>query len=285
MAPDYHPAAEPTAARRGTTADSGLGGGSRRALQTGTLGKAMAVLDIVACADEPMRFTEILNRSDQPRGTLHRQLSHLVEEGLLSLNADHSYALGLRLLRFASKAWAGNQFRLIAEPHLRHLHAATGETVHLGVLNGAEVVYLDKVESRQAVRMYSQIGNASPAYCTGVGKAALSALPDARLAPLIETMRFHRYTAHTLADAAALRAEIAEIQETGIAYDREEHEIGIRCVAAPIYSPDRHFVAGISVTGPSYRVSDDDLQGWAGIVGETAKAIMDDMEARLGPRA
>ena len=137
--------------------------------QTGTVGKAMAVLEIVARAEEPPRFTDILARSDQPRGTLHRQLSNLVEEGLLSLNRDHTYSLGLRLLMFASRAWAGNQFRAIAEPHLRRLNEATGETVHLGVLRGTEVIYLDKVEGRQAVRMYSQIGNASPAFCTGVG--------------------------------------------------------------------------------------------------------------------
>src|SRR5215203_4041146 len=89
------------------------------ASQTGTLGKAMSVLEIVASSQEPPRFTDILARCDQPRGTLHRQLSNLVEEGLLSLDRDHTYSLGLRLLMFASKAWAGNQFRAIAEPHLR----------------------------------------------------------------------------------------------------------------------------------------------------------------------
>ena len=68
----------------------------------------MAVLEIVAAADEPMRFTDILRRSDQPRGTLHRQLSNLIEEGLLAVSRDHSYSLGIRLLKFASKAWAGN---------------------------------------------------------------------------------------------------------------------------------------------------------------------------------
>lgn len=251
---------------------------------TGTLGKAMAVLEIVAAADEPMRFTDILQLSDQPRGTLHRQLSNLVEEGLLTLNRDHSYALGIRLLKFASKAWAGNEFRTIAEPHLRRLHEQTGETVHLGVLRGLDVIYLDKVESRQAVRMYSQIGNASPVYCTGVGKAALSCLPETELSKLLPRIAFHRFTDHTLTSVEQLSAELAEIDRTGIAFDREEHEIGIRCVASPIHSADSSFVAGVSVTGPAYRVSIEALEGWAGLVRETAHAIMDDMASRLGPR-
>ena len=165
----------------------------------------MAVLEIVAASDEPMRFTDILRRSDQPRGTLHRQLSNLIEEGLLAVNRDHSYSLGIRLLKFASKAWAGNEFRTIAEPHLRRLHEQTGETVHLGVLRGLDVIYLDKVESRQAVRMYSQIGNASPVYCTGVGKAALSCLPQAELDRLLPRIVFHRYTEHTLMSSRRCR--------------------------------------------------------------------------------
>jgi len=257
---------------------------SRTRADTGTLGKAISVLDIVASADEPMRFTDILAVSDQPRGTLHRQLSNLVEEGLLSLGRDHSYSVGIRLLKFAAKAWAGNRFRVIAEPHLRALHDHTGETVHLGVLRGNEVIYLDKVESRQAVRMYSQIGNASPVYCTGVGKAAMSALPDAELRDLVSTIKFRRFTDSTLTTPQALLNEIDEIRETGNAYDREEHEPGIRCVAAAIYSADRSFVGGVSVTGPAYRISAEALEGWAGLVRDAAGAIMDDMGARLGPR-
>lgn len=251
---------------------------------TGTLGKAMSVLEIVASADEPMRFTDILNLSDQPRGTLHRQLSNLIEEGLLSVNRNHSYSLGIRLLKFASKAWAGNEFRTIAEPHLRNLHEKTRETVHLGVLRGLDVIYLDKVEGRQAVRMYSQIGNASPVYCTGVGKAALSCLPAAELERLLPRIVFHRFTENTLMTAEALRSELAEIRRTGNAYDDEEHEVGIRCVAAPVHSADHSFLAGVSVTGPAYRVSDKALEGWSGIVRETARMIMEDMSNRLGPR-
>lgn len=251
---------------------------------TGTLGKAIAVLETVALADRPMRFTDVLVVSGQPRGTLHRQLSHLVQEGLLELRPDHSYMPGLRLLKLASASWARNEFRAVAAPFLEALHRETGETVHLGVLRGREIIYLDKAESRQAVRMNSQIGNASPVYCTGVGKAALSVLDEAALDAILSGLEFRRFTPQTLADRASLLAELAEIRESGIAFDREEHEPGIRCVAAPVFDAGRALVAGVSVTGPAYRVGQEKLDSWAPRVSHAARAITAELAARLGPQ-
>ncbi|WEZ84229.1 IclR family transcriptional regulator [Rhizobium sp. 32-5/1] len=250
---------------------------------TGTLGKSIAVLELVATSETPLRFTEILALSDQPRGTLHRQLSHLVEEGLLSMGGDLRYALGMRLLKLASNTWAKNQFRTVAEPHLKNLHEQTGETVHLGILHGQEIIYLDKVESRQAVRMNSQIGNASPVYCTGVGKAALSVLPEARLIDLVDRFSFQAYTPNTHLSAGSLLTELAVVRRVGHAFDREEHESGIRCVAAPVQAPRHGIVAGVSVTGPAYRVSMEQLEGWAVAVRKAAHEIEQDVEVRLGP--
>ncbi|MBY3596156.1 IclR family transcriptional regulator [Rhizobium bangladeshense] len=258
--------------------------GMAQARETGTLGKLMVLLDLVTHADTPLRFTDILALASQPRGTLHRQLSHLVEEGLLELDGDGRYAPGLRLLDFAARSWARNEFRLIAEPHLAELQQATGETVHLGVLRGQSIIYLDKVEGRQPVRMYSQIGNASPCYCTGVGKAALSLLPPESLVDLLAGLSFTSFTASTHASAETLAAEIREIAEQGYAFDREEHEAGIRCVAAPVWSEDRTFIGGISVTGPAYRLSMELLRQWAVPVQLTAARIMEGMRVRLGPR-
>jgi IclR family transcriptional regulator, acetate operon repressor len=256
----------------------------RRTRDTGTLGKLMAVLDMVALSDDAMRFTDILARSDQPRGTLHRQLTHLVDEGLLETDRDGCYLPGIRLLHLASRSWARNQFRALAEPHLRRLQEQTGETVHLGVLRGVEVIYLDKVEGRQSVRMYSQIGNASPAYCTGVGKAALSTLGDAHLRGILEAIDFRPFTENTHRNAASLLADIAVTRQRGHTFDHEEHERGICCVAAPIRSDDHDVLAGVSVTGPAYRLTNDRLEECAPLVRTTAAAITTDLQARLGPR-
>jgi IclR family acetate operon transcriptional repressor len=251
---------------------------------TGTLGKAMTVLETVALAERPMRFTDVLAVSGQPRGTLHRQLSHLVQEGLLELRPDHAYVPGLRLLKLASASWARNEFRAVAAPFLEALHRETGETVHLGVLRGREIIYLDKVESRQAVRMNSQVGNASPVYCTGVGKAALAALDAEALETILSGLEFHRFTPQTITSRAALLDELAEIRASGVAFDREEHEPGIRCVAAPVFDAGRTLFAGVSVTGPAYRVGLAQLDAWAPGVRHAAGAIMAELSARLGPQ-
>lgn len=256
----------------------------RTSTQTGTLGKALEVLDVIALADRPVRFTDILNRLDQPRGTLHRQLSNLVAEGLIAVDENHAYVPGLRLLKLAARAWSRNSLRSVAAPHLMALHEATGETVHLGVLNGLEVVYLDKVESRQTVRMHSQVGNASPLYCTGVGKAMMARLPLADARARAERFSYVQHTPTTLAAPDLLLAELDTIRSEGLAFDQEEHEPGIVCVAAAIAYPEGDGIAGISVTAPAFRMGPEQIAHYSGLVRQTAKNIEDETDARLGPR-
>lgn len=241
--------------------------------ETGTLGKAVQLLDLVARADSPLRFTDLLNLTGQPRGSLHRQLRHLLAEGLLDLSPDGCYQPGLRLLTFASRAWARNSIRLLAEPHMMALHDATGETVHFGVLRGSEIVYLDKLESRQAVRMHSLVGNASPVYCTGIGKAALSCLSDADLKERVANLTMHKFTPQTLVGTDALLVQVQEIRAQGHAFDLEEHQPGIRCVAAPIHVPEHGFIGGISVTAPAFRADMEQLLKWIAPVCSTATTI------------
>lgn len=273
---------EQSGAREGGTPRSASRGSKP---STGTLGKALEVLDVIAQADSPPRFTDLLSLVEQPRGTLHRQLSNLIAEGLVDINSDHSYVPGIRLLKLSAKSWSKNSFRVLAETHIRELHELTGETVHLGLLNGQEVIYLDKIESKQTVRMHSQVGNASPLYCTGVGKAMLALLPQDRCDELVEQIDYTRHTEHTLYTPELLRADIEKIRVSGIAYDREEHEPGIRCVAAGVRSIETGIIAGVSVTGPAFRIDETSIAQWEPLVQRTARAIEEELEAKLGPRS
>lgn len=252
---------------------------------TGTLGKAVSLLELIAFAEKPMRFTDVVEACGQPRGTVHRQLAHLVAEGLVDHASDQTYAVGLRLLQLAAKAWSGNDLRSVAAPHLAALQEATQESVHLAVLNGGQVTYLDKMEGCHTLRMHSQVGKTSPAYCTGVGKAALSLLPADELSELTRGMEFHRFTEATLITPEALMADVAAISENGYGFDLQEHEIGIHCVAAPVRAPGRNFRAAISVTGPAYRVDAQQLSNWAPLVRETADKISAELACRLSPVA
>ncbi len=254
-------------------------------METGTLGKAVSLLELVAFAEKPMRFTDVVEACGQPRGTVHRQLAHLLAEGLIDHAPDQTYVVGLRLLQLAAKAWSGNDLRSVAAPHLAALQDATQESVHLAVLNGGQVTYLDKIEGRHTLRMHSQVGKSSPVYCTGVGKAALSLLPADDLAELAAGLDFHRFTDNTIVTPEALVKDVAAIRMNGYGFDLQEHEIGIHCVAAPVHAPGRNFHAAISVTGPAYRVDVEQLRKWAPQVRETADRISAELACRLSPVA
>ncbi|MEO1748232.1 MAG: IclR family transcriptional regulator C-terminal domain-containing protein, partial [Pseudomonadota bacterium] len=130
-----------------------------------------------------------------------------------------------------------------------------------------------------------QIGKASPAYCTGVGKAALSMLSGDDVRLRVNSIDFQAFTPKTIVTATDLEAEIGLIASRGFAFDDEEHEAGIHCAAAPIHSPDKSFVGGISVTAPSYRVSRQQLEQWVPLVTQAANEINLDIAIKLGPRA
>lgn len=243
----------------------------------------MAVLDLITGADEPLRFSDILALSGEPRGTLHRHLKYLVDEGLAEIGADGRYCAGLRLLTLASRAWSQNDIRRIARPHLEALQQSTGETVHLGILKGTGIVYLDKVEGQQAIRMHSQIGNVSPVYCTGIGKAALSILPPAEMKALISLLEFKRYTENTIYNTADLVDALAEVKNKGYALDMEEHEPGIRCIAMAL--PFKGQLGGVSITAPVFRTDQEQLVAWHGVLGKAVSGIVADLDVRLDPVA
>lgn len=252
---------------------------------TGTLGKALDVVTAIANSKHPLRFTDLLKQVAQPRGTLHRNISNLLEEGLIEMSPEtHVYLLGPRLLQLASQAWNDNEFRGIAQPHIRALNEMAGETVHLAILQGDQVVYLDKFEAHQSLRMHSQIGRSAPVYCTGVGKAILSGLSDEDFETLANSLIFERFTENTITNVEDLRQDRAATIARGYAIDAEEHETGIRCAAAPVKDQAGLLLGGVSITAPAYRVSDETYTKWTRWVQRTAADIGSDADIKMGPR-
>jgi IclR family transcriptional regulator, KDG regulon repressor len=245
--------------------------------QDGTVGKALDVLDAVAALGRPVRFAELLAASPHPKATLYRLVQTLTHQGMLRYDpADHCYRLGLRLVRLAHAAWAQSSLAPIARPHLDALSARLGETVHLAQLDNGHVLYVDKRNAARPIDMFSQAGKIGPAYCTGVGKAMLAFLDAAELEQALKRQAFHRFTAHTLTTPAALRAELDAIRAAGLSFDREEHEPGIICIAAPILSAAGRVLGALSVTSLTDRHSLEELTGLAPELKATAAAIARD---------
>ncbi len=243
----------------------------------GTVGKALDVLDHVARFARPVRFAEVLADSHYPKATLYRILQTLTSTGLLAYDEDrHTYAPGVRLVRLAHAAWAQSSLAPIARPHLDRLSRDLGEVVHLAQLDGGQVLYVEKRNAVRPVEMFSEAGKVGPAYCTGVGKAMLAYLPEPQLAAALARQSFHRHTAQTLDTQAALRAELAAIRARGYAYDREEHEVGIICIAVPILSPSGRLLGAMSVTGTTQHMSFPQLEAYLPRLQDAARAIAAD---------
>lgn len=247
---------------------------TERETSDGTVGRTLAVLDIVAEFGRPVRFAEIMPKAGLPKATLYRFLQVLAHQDMLAFDdARQTYAPGMRLVRLAHSAWAQSSLAPIAQDVLDRLARDLGQTVHLAQLDNGAVLYVDKRNARQPVEMFAQSGKVGPAYCTGVGKAMLAHLPEDRLVAAIARQSFHAHTARTLTTPDALRAELVAIRERGFALDDEEHEIGIACIAAPILSGNGRVMGAISVTTTTDVTSRDQLLALAGPVKEAAAQI------------
>lgn len=245
----------------------------------GTVGKALEVLDRVAAFGRPVRFSELLDGSPYPKATLYRFLQTLTNQRMLRYDeARGTYAPGMRLVKLAHAAWAQSSLAPVARPHLDRLSEQVGETVHLAQLDHGQVLYVDKRNARTPVNMFSDAGKVGPAYCTGVGKAILAYLPEDQLAGALARQSWHRFTDKTLASEASLRAALENIRARGFAFDDEEHEPGIICIAVPILTRSGRPLGALSVTSTVQRTDLDGLTRLAPAIRETACAISADAE-------
>lgn len=246
----------------------------------GTVGKAMDVLDQVADFGRPVRFGALLEASPFPKATLYRFLQTLTNQRLLAYDPEHqTYSVGVRLVRLAHAAWRQTSLAPVARPHLDALSHKIGLTVHLAQLDNGQVLYVDKRNATQPVEMFSDAGKIGPAYCTGVGKAMLAFLPKEQQGRVLDQQSYHRFTEQTFTGPSKLADELCNIVGRGHAYDREEHEPGIICVAVPILLAQRSVLGGLSITGSTQHITLDQLEALVPDLKATAAAIATDVEA------
>jgi DNA-binding IclR family transcriptional regulator len=215
----------------------------------GGLDRAAAILAAFDPSHRELTLASLVRRSGLPRSTAHRTAERMIRLGWLD-KPDHHYRIGNRLFELSGLAPIRHELREAVLPFLQDLYAATKSTVQLGILDGPNVLIVDKITGHRPMPMLSQVGGTIPTHCSGLGRAILAwsdtATVDAVLAgPL--TPR----TSRTLTTADAIRRELAAIPDRGWAVDREEGNVGVSCVAAPIFGPLGDVAAAVSVTGPS----------------------------------
>jgi len=241
---------------------------------SGTVKKALNVLDHVASFGRPVRFVDVMAESVLPKGTLYRMLQTLRTEGMLTYDEDRqTYTPGMRLVRLAHSAWTQSSLAPVARPFLDELSQTVGETIHLAQLVGAQVLYVDKRNAAQQIDMFSQAGKVGPAYCTGVGKAMLAFLPEQEQAAALDQQSYHPFCPGTLTSRSALAEELKITRNRGYAFDREEHEPGIICVAVPVIGAGGHVFGALSITSTTSRTTLAELERLVPAMREVAEKI------------
>jgi len=221
-----------------------------------TLAKGLAVLDWLARQPGASRVVDVAQAHSLARSNAHRTLQTLVECGWAVQNAEtSSYRPSLRVFELGTLVAAATDITSVVRPHLAALARSSGETIHLTVLEGAQIVYLDKFDSPLPVAAYSRIGGHAPAYCVASGKALLAAWGHgvAALRDLLGDLQAH--TPHSITDVDVLHADLLRTRTRGWAENREEWRLGVCGVGAPVFDARGQPVAAVGMSVSSIRFS------------------------------
>jgi IclR family acetate operon transcriptional repressor len=249
-----------------------------------SLDRALDVLEALAAAGE-LGVSEVAARTGLVVSTAHRLLGGLTSRGYVAQNpANGRYRLGFKVLELTGGLEVRTSpLRTAARPHLEQIQRATSETTNLVILDGDRVIYVDQVEGSHSLRMFSRLGGSALAHTTGSGKAMLSYRPpeviDKLYPPAHEPLE--RLTPRTLTTVEALRDEFVRIRRRGYAFDLEEYEEGVSCVATALFDSTGSACGAISISGPTARIDEADTR----VLGRLLHGHAAEISAALGYRA
>lgn len=216
--------------------------------------RVIALLSALGRAGRPLSASELSAAASLPRPTVYRLLQTLTGHGMIAAT-DGRFVIGPRVLWLAGQRLEQIELRTAGRPVLLELRDRTGETVHLGVLEQGQVVYIDKTEAPGPMRMASAIGKIMPAHSTALGKAMLAHLPADEVTDVLDLWGMARRTPHTITDRKKFFTALAVIRAWGYAIDNVENEDGVRCVAAPIFDHRGAVSGAVSLSGSTRTIT------------------------------
>ena len=216
-----------------------------------SLERGFRVLETVAANGGLNSLAETARRTGLHRSTAHHLLQTLVGLGYLRQDSGtRAYELTAKLFQLTGRTWTPEQIGVIAEPILAELTRATGEASSLATYRDGTITIVAKRESDGPVRVVQDLGAERPVHATAVGKAIVAWLPATELAGVLSRTRFNRFTPRTIVTRGAFEVELRRIRESGFAFDDEEHNEGIRCIAAPVFAFNGQAMASLCSVGP-----------------------------------
>ena len=224
---------------------------------TKSLRRMLDLLAKVAANPDGLSLAELSKGTGIPKSTAHRILSLMIEHKLVRTNPQtKQYLIGRLVLEYSHAYLKSFNFLEEARPHLLELKNQFDETVHLGVLDesGQRVIYIDKLDSSRAVRMFSRIGQTVPIHCTSLGKSLVACVPTTALAKSLKDYEFTTYTPNTITNKEDFIKELAQVRTQRYALDNFEHEETVMCVGTSICNNNGEIIAAISISFPKQRI-------------------------------
>lgn len=228
-----------------------------------TAERVLMVMEAMVECNRPEKLVALAQMLNMNQSTLYRFISALQNYGYVVQHADGRYAMSMKICYLAERL--RQQFNFVEELHPFVAEASTllQESAHLAQMEDMSLVYTDNVANySQALTIQQFIGKTAPLHCTGIGKLYLSEMSDDELNHYIEQKGLPRFTKNTYTDKEKLQAELERIRKNGYAFDDEECEMGVRCIALPVRDYSGKIAAGISVTGPVARITEKLLDSY-----------------------
>lgn len=243
------------------------------------LRRGLSILDQFSGRAGELGVNELARLVGMHKSTVSRLCATLENAGYLERDASTGrFRLGARIYQLAGATTSTTDVRLVARPVMLELVENSSETATLGVREGKDIVTIDVVDGLNYMRMATRVGMRTQLHASAVAKAILAWMPEAEVDELLADWPMAALTPNTITDGATLKHRLAEVRERGFAFDEEELEVGLRCVAAPIRDPLGRVVAGLSISGPRHRMTEEAMQRFGALVRDAAEKI----SARLG---
>lgn len=248
-------------------------GQPKRKYQITALQRGLQLLQLFTQAERGLTAMQVARLSGLPVSTVHRFLVNLENSGFLNCAADGVYHLGLACFAVGQAALGQLDIRRLSLPYLLDLNQQTRETIHLTVRHGLTAVYVEKIDSPEHLRIHSRIGAAVPLYCTAVGKVMLAYMPEPEREKVLRQIELRRVTANTIGSLQELQTELQRVRKNGYACDMEEHELHIRCIAAPIWDHTGAVHSSLSITAPVVRMPVSRVRQLAPLIQDVGRRI------------
>ena len=228
----------------------------KKQYHSSTIQKALDIL-LLFSEKDTYSFSELQKRLELNKSTLFRVLANLIDNRFLRKTDQGEYELGMAMFTLGNRMHLEHQLQTVARPLMERLSEKLDLTVHLGILDGLDVVIIAKINPQRWMRMVSRIGSAVPAHCTGQGKTLLAFSPVELVHKIVNAKGMQRFTPSTITTVNDLEMDLAAIRRRGYTIDHSEHEKDIRCVGVPIFGEKGQMVAALSVTGLPTDFPDD----------------------------